>query len=220
MSYPVRVKICGITHPDDLAAAITAGADAIGLNFHPPSPRYVTPAQARAMLSQLPPFIEPVGVFVRQSVAELRDLLDEVALLRTIQMHGGSYEVHNPSPHRYIPAFQVRAQADLAAITRYLDQCRHAGWQPGAILIDGHAPGLVGGTGQTAPWDLLAEFHPGVPVILAGGLTPENVAEAVTRVRPWAVDVASGVESSPGRKDADRMRQFIDAARNAGQRSG
>jgi phosphoribosylanthranilate isomerase len=215
MGYHLRVKICGVTDAGGLAAAVAAGADAIGLNFHPLSPRSITPQTARALLADLPPFVEPVGVFVGRSVADQRAVLGQLPRILTVQLHGGSYGVEDASPCRRVPAFQVRGREDLEAILAHLEQCRQAGCLPAAVLIDGHAPGLAGGTGQAAPWDLLADFRPGVPVILAGGLTPDNVAEAVRRVRPWAVDVASGVESAPGRKDAELVRRFIDAAREA-----
>jgi phosphoribosylanthranilate isomerase len=107
----------------------------------------------------------------------------------------------------------VRDAASLDQITACLDLLRAAGAAPAAILVDAHVPGQYGGTGQTAPWHLLADFQPGVPLILAGGLTPDNVAEAIRIVRPYAVDVASGVESSPGKKDPDKLRRFIDAVR-------
>src|SRR5262249_40394795 len=158
---------------------------------------------------------EAVGVFVNRRVGDLQALLAEVGRLTTVQVHGGPHEVVAAYPHRFVPAFQVREAADLEAIRRYLEACRSADALPGAILVDGHAPGLVGGTGQRAPWELLADFRPGVPLILAGGLTPDNVAEAVRAVRPYAVDVASGVESSPGRKDADKVRRFVERALEA-----
>ena len=212
MGYRVRVKICGITCLEDLAAALIAGTDAVGLNFHPPSPRSVTPEVARDLLYRLPPFVEAVGVFVRQKVHELRDLLTHLGRINIVQVHGEPHEVAQPFPYRFVPAFQVREPVDLDGIRRYLEACQDANALPAAILVDGHAPGLVGGTGQKAPWDLLADFHPGVPLILAGGLTPDNVAEAVRRVRPYAVDVASGVESAPGRKDREKVRRFIENA--------
>ncbi len=212
MGRGLRIKICGLTSPADLDAAVAAGADAVGLNFHPASPRSVDPERARTLLRLLPPFIEAVGVFVRRSIHDCRTLAGDLGL-RSIQVHGGPAETVDAFPYRYVPAFQVREEADLAAIDRYLDDCRQAGVLPTAILVDGHAPGLHGGTGQRAPWDLLVSWRPIVPLILAGGLTPENVALAVRTVRPWAVDVASGVESEPGRKDPDKMRRFIEEAR-------
>ncbi len=206
---PVRVKICGVTTPEDLAAAVEAGADAVGLNFHPTSPRFVTPERAGRLLALLPPFVEAVGVFVSRPVLSACQSLEALGAIHTVQMHAGQPEPAPPG-FRLIPAFPVRDAADLERIAGQAVEIRAA-----AVLVDGHAPGLHGGTGRVAPWDLLAGWSPGVPVILAGGLTPENVAEAVRRVRPWAVDVASGVESSPGRKCAEKMRRFIEAARGA-----
>ena len=200
-----RVKICGITHPDDLLAAVELGADAVGFNFHPPSPRFVDPRIARDLVALLPPFVEAVGVFVARPVAESCKVLDGI---RTVQMHAGLGDAA-PVEFRLVPAYPVRSKEDLGKIEQALPTLR-----PVAVLVDGHAPGLHGGTGQVAPWDLLAEWKPAVPVILAGGLTPENVAEAVRRVRPYAVDVASGVESSPGRKCPEKMRRFLDAVRD------
>lgn len=211
MTQRVRVKICGVTCADDLAAAVAAGADAIGFNFYPASPRYVEPRRAAELARQLPPFVTPVGVFVRTSVADARRLLDDVGIALA-QVHGGEPEV---AATRYVPAFAVRGPDDFAAVGEYLSRCRAAGALPAAALVDGHAPGLHGGTGVAAPWELLAGWPADVRLILAGGLTPDNVAEAVRRVRPYAVDVASGVESSPGRKDAVKMRHFVEAARGA-----
>jgi phosphoribosylanthranilate isomerase len=214
MGRGIRVKICGITCVEDLDAAVEAGADAVGLNFHPTSPRFVPAERAITLVERLPPFVEPVAVFVKKTVREAAATANPAGM-RTIQIHGGSPETINAFPARYIPAFQLRDRADLVAIDAYLETCRQASALPAAILVDGHAPGLHGGTGQRAPWDLLADWRPLVPLLLAGGLTPDNVAEAVRRVKPWAVDVASGVESSPGRKDAEKMRRFVEAARAA-----
>ena len=220
MTARVRIKICGITHPDDLADAIAAGADAVGLNFHAPSPRYVSPEQAATLLARLPPFVEPVGVFVRHTLAVAQRHLESLARIRVVQVHGGPAEVVVASPHIYVPAFQVRDSSDLLAILAYLRECHRADAMPGAILVDGYAPGMVGGTGRAAPWDLLEGFAPGLPLILAGGLTPDNVAEAVRIVRPFAVDVAGGVESSPGRKDRGKVRAFVQAARGSEKGDG
>jgi len=215
MGGRVRVKICGVRTAAELLHAAECGADAVGLNFHPPSPRSLSPAQARELLDRLPPFVEAVGVFVQRRLDELRELLGELGRVRTVQVHGGEPEVVAAAPYHYVPALQVRDEADLRRAEAYLEACRARGSLPAALLLDGHAPGLAGGTGRTAPWALLAGFRPGVPVILAGGLTPENVAEAIRAVRPYAVDVASGVESSPGVKCPEKVRAFIEAARRA-----
>ena len=162
----------------------------------------------------MPAFVDPVGLFVEWPTAAL----SEYAALgvRTLQLHGN---VRFDEPNwdgATIPAFPVKDAESLGAIDDWLSfYAQGLGWRPAAILVDAHVPGMHGGTGQTAPWHLLADYRPPVPLILAGGLTPENVAEAVRLVRPYAVDVASGVESRPGVKDPEKVRRFIDAARSA-----
>jgi phosphoribosylanthranilate isomerase len=216
----LRIKICGITHPADGRRAADLGADAIGLNFYNGSKRYVEEATAAAILRELPPFVEAVALFVNLPLGQAIQVVQRFAGLRTIQLHGDQHEPHAPHPYRLIPAFPVGDEAGLQRVTAYLDVCRSLGTLPAAILIDGQASGLYGGTGQPAPWKLLADFRPLVPLILAGGLTPENVGDAIRIVRPYAVDVASGVESAPGRKDAEKMRRFIDTAREAAAKIG
>jgi phosphoribosylanthranilate isomerase len=211
----LRIKICGVTTVGDALLAADLGADALGLNFYPPSPRCLDLPTAARILGELPPFVQPVGVFVNEPLAAIAERIRALVQLRTIQWYGDNHETASRTVHGLIAAFAVRDAASLTDITTYLDLCRAQGEVPVAVLVDAHVAGQHGGTGRTAPWDLLASFRPGVPVILAGGLTPDNVAEAVRRVRPWAVDVASGVESSPGRKDADKMRRFIANAREA-----
>ncbi len=211
----MKIKICGVTTPEDARTAALLGADAIGLNFHPPSPRFISHETAAVILAELPPFVEAVGVFVNRPLAEIVEEVRLLSRLASIQWHGQERELASECSLPLIAAFGVRSPDSLAEITSYLDVCREHGRLPVAVLVDAHVPGQHGGTGRTAPWELLASFRPGVPVILAGGLTPENVAEAVRVVRPYAVDVASGVESSPGRKDAEKMRRFIENARAA-----
>jgi phosphoribosylanthranilate isomerase len=189
--------------------------DAIGLNFYPQSPRYVEPAVAEQVLRGLPPFVEAVGLFVNTPLRQIAQTLRPLGRIQTVQCYGEPRELADPYPLRLIAAFNLRDRDGLLAIRRYLDLCRGLGHAPAAVLVDAAVPGQFGGTGHTAPWELLADFSPGVPLILAGGLTPENVAEAIRAVRPYAVDVASGVESNPGRKDAEKMRRFLDAARAA-----
>ncbi len=215
MAYHLRVKICGVTNEADARHAALAGADAVGLNFYPGSPRHIDAATAGFILRELPPFIEAVGLFVNQPLRQVFEFLHPLGRIRTIQWHGEQRELSDSFPYHLIAAFPVRDAGSLLSITRYLDTCRGLDRLPAAILVDAHVPGQHGGTGQKAPWDLLASFQPGVPVILAGGLTPENVAEAVRVVRPYAVDVASGVERSPGHKDPDKVRHFIAQAKEA-----
>jgi phosphoribosylanthranilate isomerase len=205
-----RIKICGITNETDARLAAELGADAIGLNFHPGSPRYVQPEAVEGILRALPPFLEPVGVFVNQPLVQVFETLNRIGRIRTIQWYGDKPEMCDAYPFQLIPTFPVREEASMRTITGYLDLCRGLNKLPAALAVDAHAPGQYGGTGRPIPWDLLADFQPGVPLILAGGLTPDNVAEAIRIVRPYAVDVASGVERSAGKKDRDKMRRFIE----------
>jgi phosphoribosylanthranilate isomerase len=215
----LRIKICGVTSEGDALAAARLGADAVGLNFYERSPRHVDPGVVPAILAALPPFVEPVGIYVGLRLSEMAEQAQRFGL-RSIQWHGENEdrEPGCPTGHRLIAAFAMRGADDFILISDYLTRCRDIGRMPAAILVDAGAPGIYGGTGRTAPWHLLADFVPGVPVILAGGLTPENVAEAVRLVRPHAVDVASGVESQPGVKDVEKMRRFIENARESGER--
>ncbi len=209
----VRVKICGITTRADAEQAAAFGADMIGLNFYAKSPRQIDAAIARLIVQALPATVEPIALYVNEPITQAWRNAEQLGI-GTVQLHGDPPECL-PSGTRWIPAFPVRDAASLAQITACLDWLRAAGNAPAAILVDAHVPGQYGGTGQTAPWHLLADFKPGVPLILAGGLTPDNVAEAIRVVRPYAVDVASGVESAPGIKDPDKLRRFIDAVRGA-----
>lgn len=210
----LRIKICGVTVPEDVAICAAAGADAVGINFHPGSPRYVDPHLAQPLLNAIPPLMAGVGVFVGLPMRQVTSMAYQLGL-RGLQYHGENREIGNQFPFSLIAAFRVRDRQSLAEIDTYLEMCRRSGKLPGAILVDAHVDGLHGGTGQTAPWDLLAGYKPGVPIILAGGLTPDNVAEAIRIVLPDGVDVASGVEISPGRKDAEKVRQFVVNARAA-----
>jgi phosphoribosylanthranilate isomerase len=204
----VRVKICGVTTPADTAFAADCGADAVGLNFFPRSPRFLTTSQAEAVIRELPAFTAAVGVFVDTPEDDIRAHARQLGL-RAVQSYATDPPTGTYFPAAHIPAFRMKDAADLDVVRRFVAACR-----PAAVLIDSFVPGEMGGTGHHAPWHLLAGFNPGVPVILAGGLTPENVADAISVVRPWGVDVASGVESAPGRKDPGRVRAFVQAARS------
>lgn len=209
----VRIKICGVTTPDD--ARLAADADAVGLNFYPKSPRFVTPTQAAALVRALPPFTAPVGVFVGTPMRQACAIAFQLGL-RGVQTYPDREEPEEDAfPFAHIPSFRVNDVAGLDHIRKYVAAATVSGRRPAAVLIDSRVEGLMGGTGHTAPWELLAGFDPGVPIILAGGLTPENVARAIELVRPWGVDVASGVESAPGRKDPERVERFVTNARSA-----
>src|SRR5436305_1989840 len=170
----LRIKICGITAREDADAAIHSGADALGFNFYARSPRYVDETTAGAIVQSLPPFVEPVALFVNESFDSMTALVGRLPGILTVQYHGDRLAPCPAGPYRYVPAFSVSDVASLRHIRRFLDECRQNGRLPAAVLLDAHVAGQYGGTGQTAPWSLLADFPLEVPVILAGGLTPEN----------------------------------------------
>ncbi|OEC52599.1 MULTISPECIES: phosphoribosylanthranilate isomerase [Pseudomonadaceae] len=203
----VRVKICGITRVEDALAAVAAGADAIGLVFYAPSPRAVTAEQARVIISALPPFVTTVGLFVDMPGEELDSVLATVPL-DLLQFHGDeSPDVCRRHGRPYLKALRIRPGDDVPAlIERYSDAS--------GVLLDTYVPGTPGGTGEAFDWSLVPSA-PSRPVVLAGGLTPGNVAEAIRRVRPYAVDVSGGVEAAKGIKDPVLIRAFIDAVRTA-----
>jgi phosphoribosylanthranilate isomerase len=209
----IRIKICGITNPADAEEAAGLGADAIGLNFYAKSPRCIDEATARRIVKALPPFVDPVALFVNEPLLQAQQIAQRLGI-RTVQVHGDVQGPWPPGEMCWIPAFSVGDAAGLAALEMALARMATA---PAAILVDAHVAGMFGGTGQVVPWHLLAAYRPSVPLILAGGLTPDNVAEAIRIVRPAAVDVASGVESRPGKKDVEKMRRFIDAVRGVGE---
>lgn len=205
---PVRVKICGITSLEDALAAVEAGADALGFMFYAPSPRCVRADQVRRIVEQLPPFVARVGVFVNSEEAFIRQTLREAGL-DTVQLHGKETVdlCRSLAPIPVMKAFRMEGPASLEALGAY------AGC---AWLLDSYVAGVFGGTGQIFNWDLACEaVRRGGRVVLAGGLSPENVARAVAAVSPYGVDVSSGVEISPGRKDPDKLRAFVAAAKSA-----
>ncbi|EPM45269.1 phosphoribosylanthranilate isomerase [Pseudomonas syringae] len=199
----VRSKICGITRIEDALAAAEAGADAIGLVFYPKSPRAVTVLQARAIIAALPPFITTVGLFVNASRCELNETLDAVAL-DMLQFHGDETPEECDGYHRpYIKALRVKAGDDIAQACRTYRNAR-------GVLLDTYVEGVPGGTGETFDWALIPD-NLDKPVILAGGLTSANVAQAIAQVRPYAVDVSGGVEKSKGIKDREKILAFMSA---------
>ena len=200
-----RVKICGITRPEDGREAARLGADAIGLVFYPPSPRAVTPARAAAIVRELPPFVTTVGLFVNADAGTIAAAV-EAAGLDLLQFHGDESPADCAGHGRpWIKALRMAPGLDVAAEARRYEGAR-------GILLDAYRPGVPGGTGETFDWERIpADLD--LPLILAGGLAPANVAEAVRRVRPWAVDVSGGVEAQKGIKDAAKMAAFIDEVR-------
>ncbi len=196
-----RVKICGITRAEDALTAARLGADAIGLVFYPPSPRAVTAAQAAEVVRDLPPFVSRVGLFVNATREAIAEAI-AAAQLDLLQFHGEESPAACQGHGRpWIKALRMAPEMDVAA-----EMARYREAQ--GILLDAWRPGVPGGTGETFDWSRIPAERPR-PLILAGGLAPENVAEAIRRVRPWAVDVSGGVERTRGIKDAGRMASFI-----------
>lgn len=200
-----RIKICGIKTVKDAQAAMDAGADLIGFNFYPKSPRYINPGTCRDIMAVMRKYghITYVGVFVNASVAEIHATMNTCALTLA-QLHGDeTAEMLKSLNGKAFKAFRG-VPSNLDGYTR--DDAP-------ALLIDASVKGTYGGTGVNADWSAAAELAKQYPILLAGGLTPENVAEAVQRVQPWGVDVASGVESAPGVKDLRKMKAFVQAVK-------
>lgn len=206
----VRIKICGITMMDDALAAAEAGADAIGLVFYPPSPRAIGVEAAAAILAALPPFVSTVGLFVNAQRSWVEKVLQSCPL-DLLQFHGDEIAANCSGFGRpYIKALRVLGEEDLRPRLRAHPDAR-------GFLLDRAVPQLWGGSGETFSWWRLPALDK--PLILAGGLSPDNVAEAIAITRPYAVDVSSGVEASPGRKDHGKMRDFVARVRAADRRA-
>lgn len=202
----IKIKICGITNLEDALAAAAAGADALGFNFYKKSPRFIEPAKAAEIIDQLPPFIVPVGVFVNEREEKIREI-QALTCMQAIQLHGDeSPEFCQRLDGRVIKAFQVKDKESLQNMAHY---------RVAAYLLDSYREGVRGGTGVTFDWHLAVVAKTFGKVILAGGLTPENVAEAVKLVQPYGVDVAGGVEREKGIKDHAKLRKFITEVRRA-----
>lgn len=204
----VKVKICGITNAEDAGIAVSAGADALGFIMYRKSPRYVEPSTARAIIAALPPFILPVGVFVNEEADRVRALMDECGFALA-QLHGDESAAYCEGLKRAaLKALRLKDRATFLALAEFQGRARVRGF-----VIDAFSDQAYGGTGQTVDWALAAEAARSAPILLAGGLTPANVAEAVRQVRPYGVDVSSGVEERPGKKDPVKVKAFVDAAR-------
>lgn len=204
----VKVKICGITNLEDAMASAEYGADAIGFIFYENSSRYITPADAIPIIKKLPPFITTVGVFVNEPVDKVKQI-KALTGIDIIQLHGDETpDMCGTIGNNVIKAFRVSGQE--SGVRGQLSK-----YKVSAYLLDTHREGLPGGTGETFNWDIAIEAKKYGRIILAGGLTPDNVAEAVKKVRPYAVDVASGVEKRPGKKDLNKVKKFIERAKGA-----
>jgi phosphoribosylanthranilate isomerase len=205
MPYTPKVKICGITNAEDAAAAVDAGADALGFVFHRKSQRYIEPTLARQIIMSLPPLVTPVGVFVNEDQQVVRKLMDDCGLALA-QLHGNESVTYCQELSRPIlKALRVKDRSTFLALAEFRGRAGVRGF-----LLDAFSDQAFGGTGQVIDWQLAAEAAKAASILLAGGLTPDNVEKAV---RPYGVDVSSGVERGPGQKDHDKVRAFIRAVR-------
>lgn len=200
----VKVKVCGITNLDDALVAVAAGADALGFVFYEKSPRFINPVKAAEIILRLPPFVQTVGLFVNEETEQINWTVDYCGI-DVVQLHGDEtpddcLEVKR----RVIKAFRIQNNISIDPLNKY---------QVSGYLLDAWSPDAYGGTGRTFNWELAEAAKQYGPVILAGGLLPENVAEAIKVVNPYAVDVSSGVESSLGKKDPQKVRAFIRVAK-------
>lgn len=205
-----RIKICGITTPEDARAAIGCGADAIGLVFYPKSPRAVSLQQASEIAAVVPPFVSLVALFVNEPAEQIERILNAVPV-DLLQFHGDEAPEYCQNFDRpWIKALRVKPGMDIRAACAPYSTAR-------GVLLDSWQEGIPGGTGKTFDWQLAAQALP-LPVVLAGGLHADNVATAIAELRPAAVDVSGGVESAPGKKDTGKIRQFIAAVRTADEK--
>ena len=203
-----RVKICGLTRAVDVQAACEAGADAIGLVFYPPSPRSVTVEQARLILLDVPPFVTVTALFVNPTVAEVQTVLTQIPAISLLQFHGEETPAFCRQFGRaYIKAIPMRDDVDLAQQALLYEDAL-------GLLVDTYKPGLPGGSGESFDWHRLPQSL-SKPLILAGGLTPNNVAEAIQQVAPFAVDVSGGVEACKGVKDTAKVIAFMASVASA-----
>ncbi len=203
-----KIKICGITNLQDAEAAVEAGADALGFVFYTKSPRAIEPAVAKRIIANLPPFVLPVGVFVNHDLATIKNVFDECGLALA-QLHGNETPTFCESLGRpVLRALRLRDRRSLLALAEYKGRVGIKGF-----VIDAFSEQAYGGTGQTVDWSLAREVASVTPIILAGGLTPINVQEAIQHVQPYGVDVSSGVEESPQKKDHEKIHAFTRAVR-------
>ncbi len=205
---PIKIKICGITNHEDARVAVEAGADALGFVFYSKSPRCIEPAVAQRIITELPPFVLAVGVFVNHDPTVIRTIFDECGLAFA-QLHGDETPTFCESLGRpVLRALRLRDHSSLLAFAEYKGRMGIRGF-----VVDAFSAEAFGGTGQTVDWALAFEVAQTVPILLAGGLTPSNVHKAIQQVRPYGVDVSSGVEEQPGKKDPEKIQAFTRAVR-------
>jgi phosphoribosylanthranilate isomerase len=196
------VKICGITRVEDAQAAVAGGASALGFVFWPKSPRYIDPARARDIVATLPPSVTPIGVFVDQPADEVNAIVAQVGL-GAVQLHGSEDEKYVQAMTRPVVKAVAVGGDKPSAVDRWPSDV--------TVLLDVHDPVKKGGTGRTIDWTAASDIATRRRIVLAGGLTPENVGEAIARVRPYGIDVSSGVEAEPGIKDHGRLKALFEA---------
>lgn len=200
----IRVKICGITSLEDAMMAVEAGADALGFVFYDKSPRFINPLAAANIIAKLPPFVLTVGLFVNEELEKINWTADYCGL-DLVQLHGDeSPDECLEVSRRVVKAFRIKDIVSIEPMKKY---------QVSGYLLDAWCPDTYGGTGMTFNWEMAAAAREYGRIILAGGLTPDNVVEAIRQVQPYAVDVSSGVESEPGKKDPEKVREFIRLAK-------
>lgn len=204
----VKVKICGITNHEDAHLAVEAGADALGFVLYRQSPRYVRPETVRAIVASLPPFVVSIGVFVNEHAEVVRQLMDDCGLVLA-QLHGDESSSYCETLGRpAIKAVRLKDRHSLLAVAEFHGRAGVRGF-----VVDAFSEQAYGGTGRPVDWTLAGEIARTAPVLLAGGLTPDNVGEAIRSVRPYGVDVSSGVEARPGKKDPVKVKSFVEAAK-------
>ncbi len=201
----MHIKICGITNIEDALAAVDYGADALGFVFYPASPRYVSPQTAREITSFLPPFVTTIGVFVNEEESKIKEIM-KYAGINVLQLHGDEPPEMCSIWHKVIRALRVKDLIDLKPL---------AACSVSAFLLDAYSSGQFGGTGQIFNWDIAVEAKRYGHIILSGGLNPDNIEKAIKWVRPYAVDVSSGIEAEKGKKNLKKMKLFIERARGA-----
>lgn len=201
-----KIKICGITNIEDAQLAVQAGADALGFILYPNSPRFVEIQVVKSIVNQLPPFVLPIGVFVNEEQTMVQNVMD-VCGLALAQLHGEESPSYCESlGYPVLKAIRLRDRSSFLSLAEYKGRAGVRGF-----VLDAFSESEYGGTGKVADWDIAAEAAKAAPVLLAGGLSPDNVLEAIHRVQPYGVDVSSGVEVSPGKKDPHKVQAFIQA---------
>lgn len=207
-----KIKICGITNSEDAMVAVSAGADAVGFVFYRKSPRYIEPTLARQIIMNLPPLVTPVGVFVNEDRQVVRNLMDDCGLAFA-QLHGNETATYCQELGRPIlKALRVKDRSAFLALAEYRGRAGVRGF-----VLDAFSDQAYGGTGLVIDWAVAAEAAKAANILLAGGLTPDNVGKAIQAVQPYGVDVSSGVERTPGQKDHEKVRAFIRAAKVVSQ---